>query len=356
MSSSLRRRKDKTSIDVEMGEEQPIPFHVGIESSFSTARAGARHQRSSSFNSLGRPKSRERTAAAPSVSTQNVLISKSVTATEQGVNRWSRSTSSSAASNTHKRSSSFTRRMSFGGGAFLDTTPSPPRKLQKSRPSTGTSPSQPRITRTTFDPSLISLPPINTLPSLQTSVGSSSSPLTGATTPSPSTAQILSAAARSVDYFGRAWEDSTLGPKDFSQKRSASVTRSATLGPSPVLGPNYSQDSRASKQAVEEERPRSRGHSRHRSQVAKGSSGTGSSNRSSKQPSQKAMLSKALQKANTAVLLDNAQNFEGAMQAYSEACTLLQQVMLRSSGDEDRRKLEAIVSGSFAIVIARLIE
>ncbi len=56
------------------------------------------------------------------------------------------------------------------------------------------------------------------------------------------------------------------------------------------------------------------------------------------------MLSKALQKANTAVLLDNAQNFEGAMQAYSEACILLQQVMLRSSGDEDRRKLEAIVS------------
>ncbi|EDN94723.1 hypothetical protein SS1G_10597 [Sclerotinia sclerotiorum 1980 UF-70] len=54
------------------------------------------------------------------------------------------------------------------------------------------------------------------------------------------------------------------------------------------------------------------------------------------------MLSKALQKANTAVLLDNAQNYEGAMQAYSEACNLLQQVMSRSSGDEDRRKLEAI--------------
>jgi hypothetical protein len=66
--------------------------------------------------------------------------------------------------------------------------------------------------------------------------------------------------------------------------------------------------------------------------------------RSSKPPSQKAMLSKALQKANTAVVLDNAQNFEGAMEAYSEACDLLQQVMLRSSGEEDRRKLEAIVS------------
>jgi len=55
------------------------------------------------------------------------------------------------------------------------------------------------------------------------------------------------------------------------------------------------------------------------------------------------MLSKALQKANTAVLLDNAQNFEGAMQAYSEACGLLQQVMLRNNGD-DRQKLEDIVS------------
>lgn len=56
------------------------------------------------------------------------------------------------------------------------------------------------------------------------------------------------------------------------------------------------------------------------------------------------MLSRALQKANTAVLLDNAQNFEGAMEAYSDACKLLQQVMIRSSGEEDRRKLDSIVS------------
>ncbi|RJE21151.1 hypothetical protein PHISCL_06526 [Aspergillus sclerotialis] len=48
--------------------------------------------------------------------------------------------------------------------------------------------------------------------------------------------------------------------------------------------------------------------------------------------SQKAMLSKALQKANTAVLLDNAANFEGAMDAYNEACQLLQLVMFRSNG------------------------
>lgn len=59
---------------------------------------------------------------------------------------------------------------------------------------------------------------------------------------------------------------------------------------------------------------------------------------------QKAMLSKALQKANTAVLLDNAANFEGAMEAYTEACQLLQLVMLRSNGgDEEKLKLQEIV-------------
>ena len=61
--------------------------------------------------------------------------------------------------------------------------------------------------------------------------------------------------------------------------------------------------------------------------------------------SQKAMLSKALQKANTAVLLDNAANFEGAMEAYNDACQLLHLVMLRSDGGEDEKlKLQEIVS------------
>ena len=61
-------------------------------------------------------------------------------------------------------------------------------------------------------------------------------------------------------------------------------------------------------------------------------------------PSQKSMLSRALQKANTAVLLDNAANFEGAIEAYVDACQLLQQAMLRSSGGNDERlKLQEIV-------------
>lgn len=55
------------------------------------------------------------------------------------------------------------------------------------------------------------------------------------------------------------------------------------------------------------------------------------------------MLSSALQKANTAVLLDNANNIEGAMEAYSDACALLGHVMMRAGVDEDRRKLQQIV-------------
>ncbi|KAJ9204014.1 hypothetical protein DTO166G4_8411 [Paecilomyces variotii] len=55
------------------------------------------------------------------------------------------------------------------------------------------------------------------------------------------------------------------------------------------------------------------------------------------------MLSKALQKANTAVLLDNAANFEGAIEAYDDACQLLQLVMLRSNGSvEEKLKLQEI--------------
>ena len=60
-------------------------------------------------------------------------------------------------------------------------------------------------------------------------------------------------------------------------------------------------------------------------------------------PAQKTMLSHALSRANSAVLLDNAQDFRGAIEAYEDACQLLRQVMLRSSGDEDRNKLQAIV-------------
>ncbi|KAI3322364.1 hypothetical protein HD806DRAFT_523234 [Xylariaceae sp. AK1471] len=54
------------------------------------------------------------------------------------------------------------------------------------------------------------------------------------------------------------------------------------------------------------------------------------------------MLSKALNKANAAVQLDNEQNYGAAREAYIEACELLQQVLARTNGEDDRKKLEAI--------------
>jgi hypothetical protein len=73
--------------------------------------------------------------------------------------------------------------------------------------------------------------------------------------------------------------------------------------------------------------------------------------RDSREQDKKTMLSRALQKAHTAVLLDNAQNFEGAIDAYVEACNLLQQVLVRSSGEDDRKKLDAIVSGHIMAIL-----
>lgn len=58
------------------------------------------------------------------------------------------------------------------------------------------------------------------------------------------------------------------------------------------------------------------------------------------------MLSRALQKANDAVLLDNDSDLDGAVAAYQEACALLKKVMMRSSVLDDRKKLDSIVSTS----------
>lgn len=165
----------------------------------------------------------------------------------------------------------------------------------------------------------------------------------------PSTAGLISAAARNVvpDYFGRVW-DAPLAEGEEGQ--------AGDLEPHALDEVRENQDVNNNSISIRATQSRqtvdSHGHSRHRSTAGKSSAGTLASNlsessrgtaRGTKPPSQKAMLSKALQKANTAVLLDNAQNFEGAMQAYTEACGLLQQVMYRSSGTEDKRKLEAIV-------------
>lgn len=56
------------------------------------------------------------------------------------------------------------------------------------------------------------------------------------------------------------------------------------------------------------------------------------------------MLSKALKRANEAVILDNEQNYFEAVSAYGEACELLDLVMARTVAETERAKLTSIVS------------
>ncbi|KAH8887871.1 hypothetical protein GQ53DRAFT_768178 [Thozetella sp. PMI_491] len=248
----------------------------------------------------------------------------------RSLNRWSASTASSRAS----VKTSTARRMS------VDVTVAPPvtntpRKLQKQRPSISSQPPQsPERSRKTSIPEsapippLQSLPQIATLPSLEFDVSGSGvlAGLAPSRSPRPR--------PRPTDDQGFGWDE----PK-------------STIGqPSPISSPfeNFGPLMAPPAMARDSTMPRTqngevKGHTRSRS-TQNGSTDTTATNRtrSSKTSSQKAMLSKALQKANTAVEFDNAANFEGARSAYSEACELLQQVLQRTSGEEDRKKLEAI--------------
>lgn len=285
-----------------------LPFHTTTSSSSHTHSP----QRSSSFRQNGRPR-----LVTPTESSLGNL------------NRWSRSTTSS--SHSHNRSNSFS--LGIAKQEYKEDETSPSRKLRKRRPSTSEGvAAYNRSKPPRLDANTLTLPPLNTHSFSKQSYSNGASPLGAPFTPSPSTAQVLSALPKTVPGYFAAWDEE---PRDFSQRRH-SRSRSASRDRSPVA-------IHVPTSSLSNIRSESRGHSRNRSQTAKSSAGTNTSRRSSKPPSQKAMLSKALQKANTAVLLDNAQNFEGAMQAYSEACELLQQVMARSAGDDDRRKLEAIV-------------
>ena len=268
----------------------------------------------------------------------------------RNLNRWSASTTSSLASNqarpSHSRTPSLGRRMSVDAVALQAQPNAPvsvyqsPRKLQKSRPSTSSGGSPRPATATTRVrqqspapvPPLTSLPPIVSLPSLEQEVRGGSPSLAGNT----ATQRPPYRRQPSTDDAAYLWDDTELGPGDSAQADRAGSSSGR---------PDAAETSTMPADRSNGDGVHAKGHSRNRSQNAKGSADSSKSrDRSSRQPSQKAMLSKALQKANAAVQLDNAGNIEGARQAYAEACDLLQQVLLRTSGEEDRRKLEAIVS------------
>lgn len=187
---------------------------------------------------------------------------------------------SGSSTTSPRRSNSFSLQMSSElRESHATTSAGPfPRKVHRQQPSVSGLPSgQAKIT-SAFNPSALAL----NLPSIQTSVRGNISPLT-AVSPSPSTAQVVSALDKAVpDYFAT-WDET---PRDFSQRPSNTRSRSANRGSSPVPAsvPVSGRNREDSSQT--------RGHSRNRSQAGKGSSGTASSNKSVRQPSQKAMLSK----------------------------------------------------------------
>lgn len=299
------------------------------------------------------------------------------------LNRWSQSTVSSKSSTTHNRRNSFSKRLSgslgsFGGLSSPQSSSPIGKGAGKLRPSTSTSPEEAPIRspsrRFPKQPPPV-LPPIVTLSSLTRAVEAAHSPSTAATT-TPATADLLSSATyqTQLDYFGNKWRPRS----PLSQQRSNPPSHKNSPKPSPGGASSTSRldnhslnleidhtapskerivskySRRSSVQQKDRRQEKQIDHSRNKGEAIPGGGGpaeteetASASDRHDKDrrvPSQKAMLSKALQKANHAVLLDNAQNFEGAMDAYADACALLQRVMLRSSGDDDRRKLESVVS------------
>ncbi|KAF2770356.1 hypothetical protein EJ03DRAFT_66474 [Teratosphaeria nubilosa] len=279
------------------------------------------------------------------------------------LNRWSHSTSSSVNSIANTRRSrassgaalqpptgqlfSPQRRNRSGLGQSPQT--SPQRKPDDSRPSSqrrsGSPVSDTNGYRTfsqseQFTKSLTALPSLRTTPAL-TAPDDTESPATIQDLQTPST---ISSYYHSFghDYFGG---DDGASPRSQAPNQKPILMRNYTapmsslsqartgghdIHPREILRrPNTSEVREIGSGAAELSGGRNHGHRRSRT-------------REGREKDKKAMLSKALQKANTAVLLDNAQNFEGALEAYSDACRLLQQVMDRSSGFDDKRKLETI--------------
>ncbi|KAL9093499.1 MAG: hypothetical protein Q9165_003894 [Trypethelium subeluteriae] len=298
------------------------------------------------------------------------------------LNRWSQSTASSLSSSGHKRLSSLSKRLSgSANGQALNNAqnnpnslpPSPRRVLQKRN----RSPPSPRkrlpASPTPAVPSLPlnALPPIITLPSLSQAVADANAPSTS-TSRTPTTAAPFTPTTRPSDPYlsegrGSLSPDSKKRPP--LQPRTQTAPEKEAVVKSPrrmtnstgLILPTTIPDTRdrartptgkrkptRDESATPRRRDRSTSDASRFDDRSPGNFDRDTQSRASDRrdkradKDKKAMLSKALEKANTAVVLDNAQNFEGAIEAYRDACRLLQSVMERSSGEEDKRKLEAI--------------
>lgn len=227
------------------------------------------------------------------------------------VNRWSHSTTSSVASHAHKR-----RHRSSSSGAILSAL------------SPRTSPQKSRRRQSSVVESQAGIPPLQTTPAL-TDPNDTESP---STTQTVSTPPIPSPGR--LDYFG--------GNEDFAPYGMAKTQQRVVMVRNQTAPVAVRPHTRTMGSGTQETAHHASAAPRHEPQHRPNREGEHRRTRERTEKDKKAMLSKALQKANTAVLLDNAQNYEGALEAYGDACDLLGQVMHRTSGDDDKRKLDAI--------------
>ena len=213
------------------------------------------------------------------------------------------------------------------------------------------------------------LPPVSTLPSLTQAVEAARTPQFNEPS-TPTTADLLPTATYmpgNGDYFGEAWSGLSPVRAQKAPERSPGapyLSSPATDRIQPGAGNSYAESppkrfntptSRSAAKARDDNSSPRRRQSRSVDQTNGETEYSTSQARRRKPLSQKAMLAKALEKANHAVVLDNAQNFEGAMAAYTDACELLQQVMMRSSGNDDKKKLDTIVRSLVRLYIHRVL-
>ncbi|CAK4032163.1 Hypothetical predicted protein [Lecanosticta acicola] len=264
------------------------------------------------------------------------------------VDRWSHSTSSSVASSTRRnRSSSGAVLSSIVGQSFsprhkpltaLDRSPraSPPRRHVRNHSQSYTGSPTRHSRRSSkagnLAPSLTALPPLHTTPAL-TDPNDTESPSTTQTIPTPS----IHSSYVPNEYFQGA---DVYNPYGMAKTQRITMARNQFA---PMSVPNASRAvGSESQEAMKHAHPSTSRNDHDRKAKTAGESSIRPRTRERTEKDKKTMLSKALQKANTAVLLDNAQNYEGALEAYNDACDLLTQVMERTSGEDDKHKLDAI--------------
>lgn len=234
------------------------------------------------------------------------------------------------------------------------------------RPSSRRSPGE-KLHRSDALDANLRLPPTDDLSALSSASNPLETPSTGSA--SPLTAELFTPSTTPSDYFGEQWSSRQRAPSNGPRPTTRSALKTEIpkaqrslpkVPPTPIDLATKPMPALPTESSMSDAEGRLRvwkaGHARSQAQDGTGSgdtdagsllSSTGSERdppQPRRSPAQKIMLSQALSRANSAVLFDNAQEFRGAIEAYEDACQLLHQVMLRSSGNDERNKLQAIVS------------